>query len=137
MQPGKPLNIFIGNHPSFEQRRSAWSNQSQSVSSTTLPSTWVVLFSFPLIFSLREDLSLTSKVKSKPPSAGGDELAWLHELQSLWLKQITQVDHSLDEGQPDRARMWYYFTKSNFFLFAKGRPTSRSCTTAQRYMLRR
>lgn len=52
------------------------------------------------------DLTLLSKIKSVPPSKGGDEKVWLTELQAVWLNQITKVDKSLDEGQPDRAKMW-------------------------------
>lgn len=52
------------------------------------------------------DLSLVAKVQSSPPSRGGSESLWLADLQSLWYKQITQVDRTLDEGQPDRANMW-------------------------------
>lgn len=52
------------------------------------------------------DLNLAHKVKSKTPSQGGKESDWLAEYQKLWLEYITKKDHSLDGGQPDRAKMW-------------------------------
>lgn len=52
------------------------------------------------------DLSLCDKIVPHSPRFGGNEKTWLAALQALWLHQITVVDKSLDEGQPDRALMW-------------------------------
>jgi hypothetical protein len=52
------------------------------------------------------DTSLAAKVKSTPPSKGGDEKVWLAELQNIWQTMITIGDKTLDSGQPDRALMW-------------------------------
>ena len=43
----------------------------------------------------------------------GTEDDWLVKVQNEWLKRITKVDHSLDSGQPDRAKMWMSIAKNH------------------------
>lgn len=52
------------------------------------------------------DLTILNKMTALSPAQGGDEKAWLQQLQGLWLQMITVGDTSLDSGQPDRALMW-------------------------------
>ncbi len=58
-------------------------------------------------------LSLVHKVTAKTPLNGGSEDVWLAEFQKIWKNQITRVDRSLDDGQPDRANMWISIAKNH------------------------
>ncbi|KAI9202745.1 lysozyme-like domain-containing protein [Polychytrium aggregatum] len=53
-------------------------------------------------------LKVTAKAPTAAQSGGAQELAWLSNLQQLWIKQITTGDTSLDGGQPDRGLMWQH-----------------------------
>jgi hypothetical protein len=54
-----------------------------------------------------EELPIISKkLKSQPPSAGGDENTWLAEYIAQRQYIITTVDRSTNNGQPDRCILW-------------------------------
>lgn len=49
---------------------------------------------------------IISKIKALPPSKGGDEVVWLKEFLAIKRVHITEIDLSLNSGQPDRVDLW-------------------------------
>lgn len=77
--------------------------QAATSNNLTLPVTKGQLYDIALNMG---DLSLLKSISVPSPAHFGDEITWLKELQYLWLRQITVVDKTLDDKQPDRALMW-------------------------------
>ena len=61
---------------------------------------------YDTIINFGDLTTLAPHVKSKTPSQGGDEITWLQDFLNVKQQWITNVDKSLDSGQPDRCILW-------------------------------
>ena len=60
---------------------------------------------------------MIDRIRSSPPSQGGNEITWLNEYLTVRRRVITVEDTSLDDGQPDRVDLWKsIISKGNYNL---------------------
>jgi len=70
--------------------------------------------SYPISLGQMYDINLNmGSLKLVKPKGNQTESQWLYHLQKRWLNYITNKDHSLDDGQPDRALMWHSIRRNH------------------------